>query len=352
MKGAITVGEKLIEIVDLPAPKCKENEALVDVHTVTLCGTDIHIWEGHYACEFPIVQGHEISGTIKEVAPGQVDADGRTLEVGDSVVIHPLIPCGVCPPCLNGRENACTDLSVLGCYTNGGLTETIAVPTERIVAIPKTLDLRTAALTEPVSIAYHAVRRSKACAGEKAVVFGCGAIGLIAIRALKDKGCEVLAIDTVADRIRSAQVCGADRVVLAGVESVEEVVAAWAGQFGPEIVIEATGVPQCFESAINVVGCTGRVVAVGISEHSAQIPLRSLPTKEIEILGSRNCEGGLTEPLKFLTLHQKLFSSLITHQTGLSGVSLALEQMARRASGVGKIAVLMDMATSELETIS
>ncbi|MCF4007496.1 alcohol dehydrogenase catalytic domain-containing protein [Corynebacterium uropygiale] len=340
MKALRTVSARTMEIVDIPAPEVLPGEVLVDIHTVTLCGTDIHIWEDHYATELPIIQGHEISATIAQAEPGAVDAEGVPLAVGDPVVIHPLLPCGVCPPCRQGRENACTQLSVLGCYTDGGFVEQLALPANRVLRVPEGLDLRTAALVEPVSIAYHAVRRARPQEGERAVVFGCGAIGLIAIRALKDRGCEVLAIDTVPARTITARRCGADETVVVGPERpAREAIAEWAEPWGPEIIVEATGVPQCLEDAVHAIACTGRIVCVGISERPAQIPLRSLPTKEIEILGSRNCQGGLGEPLRFVARYRDLLRELITHEVGLPGVSAALQLMADRAVGVGKIAV-------------
>src|SRR5699024_5217216 len=118
MLAVRTVSAKSLEYVEADRPEPGTGEVLVQVEHVTLCGTDLHIWEDDYTSELPLVQGHEIAGTV--IALG-TQAGG--IEVGQRVVIDPLISCGQCQACRRGRSNVCPNLVVLGCYCDGGFAE-------------------------------------------------------------------------------------------------------------------------------------------------------------------------------------------------------------------------------------
>lgn len=345
---ARTTSAEHIELLDAPRPQPAPHEALLRVHTVTLCGTDLHIWQDDYATELPIVQGHEFSAVIEDL-PGStaVDAEGTPLSVGDTVVVSPMIWCGSCHACRIGRSNACRRMSVLGCYQDGAFAEQIAVAPEKLYRLPDGVDPATSALAEPISISLQAVARGRPVAGERAVVLGCGPIGLFAIRQLKDLGVEVLAVDTLRTRTRLAEQFGADRtLVLDPAEdfpSTEytELTEDWTDGDGPSLVLEATGMPASLANALQVVATAGRVVCVGISDQQLGLSMRLLPVKEIDLLGSRNSCGLLGEALRFLASHEQLVDSLVTHRFVLRDLDRAMATLADRTQPVGKIAIEM-----------
>ncbi|GAB3563846.1 zinc-binding alcohol dehydrogenase family protein [Amycolatopsis endophytica] len=319
MKVARTLARERVEIQDAPDPEPAPGEALVRVHTVTLCGTDLHIWEDDYATELPIVQGHEIAGIVAS-APG--------FAPGDRVAVSPMRFCGECYACGIGRVNACRDSSCLGCYTDGALAELIAVPVTDLHRIPDGMPTGIAALAEPASIAMQAVLRGRPVRGERALVLGCGPIGLLATLHLTSLGVEVIAADTAPERAAFARRFGA----VAGVDPGELTVE-------PSLVIEATGAPAAFTTAVDVVATAGRVVLVGISDRPVTVSMRTVPVKDIDLLGSRNSQRRLGEALELLDAHPEAAEALVTHRVPFARVGDAFPLLRSRNELVGKVAV-------------
>lgn len=340
MLTARTLGAHRIEIVDEPTPEVGPGEVLVRVRHVALCGTDLHIWEGTFPTELPIVQGHEIAGTVEAVGPGVTGP-----AVGDPVAVNPSNPCGHCRPCRTGRFNCCVSMRTLGCFVlDGGLTELLGVPQAKICPLPAGLPLELAALGEPMSIAMQAVNRARPEPGETALVLGCGPIGVLATRYLTDLGVQVLAADIDPERAAAATVFGAVRTLVVNpgqFPTAEQTALAQdlSGGDGISLVIEATGVPSSTRAAIDLVGNGGRIVQVGISSLDAPVPSALLALKELDLLGSRNSLNLIPSALELLARHQDAVSTLITHRFGLTDLASAYETMRAKQGHVGKVLV-------------
>lgn len=322
MRAAVTTGPLRVEIQRRPVPTAGNGEVLVSVESVGVCGTDAHIWAGEYpAASLPLVQGHEIAGRAGD----------------DLVVVEPALSCGRCYACRNGRPNACARSSVLGVHLDGALTETIVVPADRVHAAPG-LTAPTAAMVEPTAIALQAVARSHARAGAFALVLGCGPIGLLAARALADRGVRVAAIDREPHRAERARRFGAEFARAAtdgaGVEIVE-----WAEREGPSVVIEATGAPSALATALDLVVSAGRVVAVGISTAEARLSMSLLPYKELDLVGSRNSRALFPAAIDFVARHRTLVENLITHRFALERVPEAFVLAHDGDPNLGKILI-------------
>lgn len=322
MKVARTLARERIEIQDAPEPRPGPGDALVRVHTVTLCGTDLHIWEDDYATELPIVQGHEIAGIV-ETAPA-----GSGFTAGDRVAVSPMRFCGECYACQIGRVNACRSSSCLGCYEDGALAELIAVPVTDLHRVPDGMPTGLAALAEPASIAMQAVLRGRPEKGERALVLGCGPIGLLATLHLTSLGVDVVAADTAPERAAFARRFGA----VAGADPAEL-------DFEPSLVIEATGVPAALTTAVDVVTTAGRVVLVGISDRPVTFSMRTLPVKDLDLLGSRNSRRRMGEALELLDAHPAAAEALVTHRVAFERVAEAFPLLRSRDELVGKVAV-------------
>lgn len=351
MFTATTVSARTVRIGEAAPPVPGPDQAVLEVQAVTLCGTDLHIWEYDYASQLPIIQGHEFSGRIAHLPAGlpPIDATGTPLETGDLVVASPMITCDACWACGHGRSNACKSMSVLGCYTDGALAQAIAVDLKRLYKVPTALDAVTAALAEPVSIAMQAVARGRPNPGENALVLGCGPIGLLATRILVDSGVQVVAVDTVPQRVERAALFGASAAMVLDPtkpfpdSDQQSLLDELTQDEGPSLVIEATGVPESLANALQVVCTAGRVVCVGISDRTLQLSMRTLPVKELDLLGSRNSNGLIGESLGFITRHSQLVASLITHRFSLPQIQDAFQTMADPTQNVGKIAVTVNV---------
>lgn len=346
MRAAVTTSKCTTELVDRQRPDVPADHVLVRVEFVSLCGTDLHIWEDDYASELPLIQGHEIAGRIVELGD---DVSGEWT-VGQRVAVSPMVFCGQCPACSTGRVNACQDMSVLGCYEDGALAEFISVPADKLYAVPEGLSGELAALSEPVSISMQAVNRSRVEPDEWVLVFGAGPIGLLALLYLKELDARVIVVDLNSQRLELAKEFGADLTLRSDgnfpTTGQREQLLKLTGPAGPTVVIEATGAPACVEAAIELIACAGRVVLVGISDRPVQISQRTLPVKELDLLGSRNSLLLQGEALELINRNQDQVRKLITHRFSLPELQAAFQTMADPTELVGKIVISIDEETS------
>uniref|UniRef100_UPI000567EA6A alcohol dehydrogenase catalytic domain-containing protein n=1 Tax=Streptomyces sp. NRRL S-146 TaxID=1463884 RepID=UPI000567EA6A len=159
MLGCVIHGQGDLRVADLPVPRPGPGQALVAVRYGGVCGSDLHYWRhggvGDFRLREPMVLGHEVVGTVVEYG---ADASGPA--PGSAVAVHPATPCGVCPECAAGRRNICRDTRYLGSaarfpHVQGGFAARVVVPAEQVRALPDGLELRRAALAEPLSVALH-----------------------------------------------------------------------------------------------------------------------------------------------------------------------------------------------------
>src|SRR4051794_14264195 len=199
MKAVVCTEPGLLEAVERPAPeRPPAGWAAIRIRHVGICGTDYHIYEGkHPFLEYPRVMGHELSGEIAEVHPGS------TFTPGTKVVINPYISCDSCVACRQGKPNCCTSIRVLGVHTDGGLCERIVVP-EKNLYPAGSLSLRDAAMVEFLAIGAHAVRRSLASPGSRALITGVGPIGLGTAIFARIAGLDVTLLDASKERLHFA----------------------------------------------------------------------------------------------------------------------------------------------------
>ncbi|WP_181276239.1 zinc-dependent alcohol dehydrogenase [Brevibacterium oceani] len=342
MLAVRTISANTLDYIEIDAPAPGLGEALIAVDHLTLCGTDLHIFEDDYTTELPLIQGHEIVGTVTALGDG---ARGTGVTLGDRVAIDPLISCGECRACRRGRGNVCPELVVLGCYCDGGFAEYLSVPTDRLHLLPAGLPPELGPIAEPAAISLEAVRRGRAVAEDTVLVLGAGPIGLLATLALHDLGARVITADTVPERLTMATAMGSEATLL--IDPNAAFPAAELDRFigtaadGPDLVIEATGVPSSLENALRAVAPAGRVVQVGISTHPTAFPLNIIPFKEVDLLGSRNSQGLMPEALALIDRHAAAVRELITHRFDLGDLDTAFATMSDRSQRVGKI--LIDM---------
>jgi len=169
MKSIVCESPGRLRFVEREAPRPREGEALVRIHRIGVCGTDLHAYQGQQPFfDYPRVLGHELAAEVVELPPGE-----SSLAVGDRVVILPYLPCGRCIACRRGKPNCCVDLRVLGVHADGGMCEWMSVPVGALVGAPE-LPWDQAALVECLSIGAHAVGRARLEPEEHVLVIGCG----------------------------------------------------------------------------------------------------------------------------------------------------------------------------------
>jgi 2-desacetyl-2-hydroxyethyl bacteriochlorophyllide A dehydrogenase len=280
---------------------------------------------------YPRVLGHELLVDV-------VDAPDAPDLVGKRVVVEPLLSCGRCIACRKGRYNCCTRLRTFGVHTDGGLADLSLAPVQRLHPVPDGMADEVAVLAEPTTVAYRAVQRSGAEAGQTAVVFGAGAIGLLVSQLLmRARGCRVLVSELDPWRRQLAARLGA--VPLDPTANLAAQVGDHTGGELAAVVIEATGQRACTRATTDVVAHTGRIVLVGWNEGPVELDTVTLMRKEAEVFGSRNSTGAFPPVLQLLADGVIDARSMVTHRFSLEETARAFELLAQGGQQALKVII-------------
>lgn len=294
MKALLLVAPSQLDLVDFPNPQPADDEVLVRVRACGICGSDVHGWDGSSGRRHPpLIMGHEASGEIVYAGP---QASGWN--PGDRVTFDSTISCGQCRFCRDGRVNLCENRRVVGVSPaeykqHGAFAELVALPARILYRLPDALPFEQAAMVEPVSIAIHAVQRTKIVPGSTAVVVGSGMIGLLVIQALRWAGAgRIIAVDLADNRLELAKKLGATHTFNPGSGSVVESVAKLTDGLGADVSFEVVGFTPTLNLSIGVLKRGGSCVLVGnLSPTTNDFPLQAVVTKELRLLGSCSSAG-------------------------------------------------------------
>ncbi len=289
MKALLLTAPSKLEFVDFPDPKPAEGEVIVKIHACGICGSDIHGWDGSSGRrQPPLIMGHEASGEIVATGP-KVTA----WRAGDRVTFDSTIYCGECHFCREGHVNLCGNRRVVGVSPteykqHGAFAERLALPERILYRLPDSLPYDQAAMVEPVSIAVHAVQRTKIAPNATAVVIGSGMIGLLVIQALRWAGAKnVVAVDLADNRLELARRLGATHTINSGKIDAAAEVAAITDGLGADVAFEVVGFTATLNLALATLRRGGACVMVGnLSPKTQDFPLQAVVTKELTILGS------------------------------------------------------------------
>ncbi|MGN6761334.1 MAG: zinc-dependent alcohol dehydrogenase [Leifsonia sp.] len=283
MLAANYAGDRTITIEEREPEPLRPGEARIAVAYVGICGTDLHIFHGDMDARVarPATIGHEMSGTIVDLAP---DVEGWS--VGDAVTVMPLAWDGTCPACLAGNEHICQNLDFIGIDSPGALQENWNVPASTLVRLPAEVSLRDAALVEPVAVAVHDVRRSELGPGDRAVVIGAGPIGVLIATAATAFGAEVVIAEIDANRRAAAEEMGLRTLDPSAVDQVAWV-EEWTGGAGADVVFEVSGSAAAVLGATSLAKVRGTLVVVAIHSQPRPLDLHRLFWRELRILGAR-----------------------------------------------------------------
>jgi L-gulonate 5-dehydrogenase len=335
MKAAITLAPHNVEIQESPKPLPGPGEALIRVERVGICGSDVHLYHGaHPYASYPRIQGHEAAGRIVAFGPGY---NGDLIE-GGKIAIEPLIPCGACYPCRQGRRNCCINLKVLGAHLDGAFREYISVPTYTLYPSGD-LKPEQAALVEPISIGVQAVNRGGIQEGEQVLVIGAGPIGAGISLAAVDRGARVMVADKLPSRLELVRQFGVERTIDSSKEDLAEAVHEWTNGDGTHVAVDAVGAPPVIRQSAELVASAGRVVIVGLSMQEVSLPVIDFTRKEMTILGSRNNAGLFGEAVALVSRHREKLMNMITHRYQLDDLPEALALAAEHPEQVEKVMI-------------
>ena len=283
MKAVTLIGPGEVHLTDIPEPNPSPGDLLLRVERVGLCGTDLNSYRGkNPLVTYPRIIGHEIAATVLE--------GSSAVPAGTRVTVSPYTHCGQCAACRRGRVNACRFNQTLGVQRDGAMTELLAVSEAKVY--PSSLSLKELCLVEPLTVGVHAVSRARVTPQDTVAVYGCGGVGLGAIAGSAFCGAQTIAIDVDEEKLETAQAAGATHLINSRKDSVDERLQQITNGFGPDVIIEAIGLPETFRNAVEQVAFTGRVVYIGYAKEPVSYETRLFVQKELDILGSRNALPG------------------------------------------------------------
>ncbi|WP_099022299.1 2,3-butanediol dehydrogenase [Mycolicibacterium palauense] len=292
MRAAVYYGPNKIEVDDVAEPDPRPGTVKLKVGLNGICGTDLHEYyagpifvptEPHPLThqQLPLTIGHEFSGTVVAVGGGVTD-----WQEGDRVAVEPVYKCGHCAPCRAGNYNVCQQIAFHGLMSDGGMAEFTIVPTDMLHRLPDGVSLELGALVEPMSVAYHAATLGDVAAGDTAMVFGAGPIGIGLWFALRGKGLDdVLVVEPSPTRRAAIEALGARTLDPAALD-VPAFIADHTRGDGADAVFDAAGVAPAVSTALACVGSRKPMVSVAIYEKPLETPLLNLVMNESRIQGS------------------------------------------------------------------
>ncbi|HEY3554981.1 MAG TPA: alcohol dehydrogenase catalytic domain-containing protein [Casimicrobiaceae bacterium] len=274
MKALVYTGPETLAYRDEPDPAVAGDEVLIRIEAAGICGSDMHAWHGHDPRRVPpMILGHELAGEIV-AGPG----------VGSRVTVDPIINCGHCEYCLQGRDNLCANRRMIGMNRPGGFAQFMTTAARRVVELPATLDAREAALAEPAATVLHALdlgtralrRPLPEC---NVLVQGGGAIGMLAALLLQGYGVRHVAVAET-NALRRASIARSTSA------DVFDPLVSTPPANALELVVDAVGAKATRDSALAAVKPGGVIVHIGLLDWASEIDMRKLTLAEITLIGS------------------------------------------------------------------
>lgn len=323
----------MLELETRPTLLRGEGEALVRPLRVGICGTDYHIYEGkHPFLEYPRVMGHELAVEVLEAPAGSGFAPGEIC------VVNPYISCGSCIACRAGKPNCCVRIAVLGVHRDGGMASLLSLPASNLVK-SEGLGVDACATVEFLAIGAHAVRRSKATAGQRALVIGAGPIGLGVGLFSALSGTQVTMMDLDPARLAVARDIVGAQTIVAG-DAATDTAAALTGGDGFDIVFDATGNARSMQTGFDFVAHGGTYVLVSVVKSQIAFEDPDFHRKEMSLLGSRNATSeDFQRVIAAIAAGRIPIDKLITHRTTLADAARDIPVWATQKHGLIKAVI-------------
>jgi threonine dehydrogenase-like Zn-dependent dehydrogenase len=323
-----------VSIESVPDVEPRAGEALLKVQRIGLCGSDLNSYRGkNPMVSYPRILGHEVAATV-------VESKDPHFAAGTSVTLSPYTQCGECPSCLRGRPNACQFNETMGVQREGALAEYIAVPTGKLYTAK--LNIKELCLVEPLTVGFHAVARGRVTAEDTVAIIGCGGVGLGAVAACGFRGARTIGIDVDDAKLAIARRAGATETINTSRESMHERLQELTGGRGPDVIIEAIGLPLTFRAAVEEVAFTGRVVYIGYAKEPVAYETRLFVQKELDILGSRNAlPENFREVITMLEAGRFPVEDAVSHEVALADAPQVLKAWSENPAAFSKIMITL-----------
>lgn len=344
MRQAVLSRPEHIELRDVPAPSPEDlgdNQVLVKIRRIGICGSEIHSYHGvHPATFYPVVQGHEYSA--------EVIAAGKAVEVckaGDFVTARPQLVCGKCRPCLRGQYNVCENLRVQGFQADGVAQDYFIIDDDRVVKLPEWMSFDHGAMIEPTAVAAHATSRARDIEGKNVVVTGAGTIGnLIAQFALARGAAKVLITDVSDYRLEKARQCGIRHTLNVARTPLQDAMGEIFCDEGFQVGIEAAGVESSLRSLMEFIEKGSDIIIVGVHAKDPALSMFHLGEHELNLIGSMMYRHeDYVEAVDRIARREINLDPLISNRFPLEQYTEAYEYIAANRETCMKVIIDMDI---------
>jgi threonine dehydrogenase-like Zn-dependent dehydrogenase len=310
----------------------QKNEILISVAFCGICGTDRHIYEGGVPfVKYPIVPGHEFSGTVVEIG-----SNVKKLSIGDRVAVNPNLSCKdkefssleYCYYCKKHRPHFCTNWEAIGVTKPGAFAEYVITPDSSAFKIPAGVSLKEGALMEPIACCLHGINKLNISSEDTILIIGAGPIGLLMVGLIKSLfGSTIIVSEVLESRLNLAKNLGANYTVNPTRTLLEEFINDLTDGFGLDISIECVGSLKSAEDAVKYLNRGGKALLFGVTNEHLNLDLFQVYSKEIAIFGSFTNPNENKKSLQILK--DKLFQplDLISHEFPLEKLEYGLRLM-------------------------
>ena len=282
MKQQVMIEPGKITFREIPIPELKENEVLIKIMRIGVCGSDIHVYYGkHPYTSYPVTQGHEVSGIIEKVGSKVTE-----LKTGDKVTIQPQVVCGKCHSCLHGNYHICDELKVMGFQTTGMASEFFVTDSDRILKLPNDMSFEQGAMIEPMAVACGVFTKTDDLNGLNVIVLGAGPIGNLTAQTAKALGAKSVLITDVSDfRLEIAKKVGIDYTINPLMQNLSEEIVKAFGPDKADLIIECVGINQTINDAIANARKGTDIVLVGVFGDKPVVDLGTVQDRELRLIG-------------------------------------------------------------------
>lgn len=323
---------------DVVKPVADDDEVLVEIKAVGICGSDVHGMDGSTGRRIPpIIMGHEASGVIVETGK---NVSGW--KIGDRVTFDSTIYKLDDWYTRNGHYNLSDNRMVLGVSCNdfrrnGAFAQLVNIPSHILYRIPDNVSFEQAAMVEPVAVALHAINLSGVKINDTAVVFGSGMIGLFIIQLLKHTGCNVIAVDMLQEKLDMAKNAGAGIILNAQTDDVSGEIRKLTQNRGADFAFEAVGITPTIKSAIESLRKGATLIIVGNLSSTIEFPLQKVVTQEITVKGSCAINGEYPAVLDLISKGKINVNSMMSAVAPLSEGALYFDKLYKKEPGLLKV---------------
>ncbi len=334
MQALLITEPNIFEIIQQDIPQIQhDDDVCIRVKTVGICGSDVHIYHGTSpVASYPRIVGHEIAGEVTAIGKNVTN-----VQIGDHVVVEPIISCGTCYACRHKRYNACQSLKVRGCHVDGGMREYMVAPQQSIYKIDPAIAWEHACMVEPYTIAAQVTWRADIKKGDMVFIMGAGPIGLCILEMAKIRGGTCIISDYNEKRLTPAKDLGADYVLNPQQHDVLAEVRNITGGEGSHKTIDAVCTPQTFEQAIQITTSGGCVMCLGFTDQPSSIAQLGITLKELDVKGSRHQTFQFPVVVDLFNQQKLQPQKIISHIMPYQQFGEALDLIENHPADIGKI---------------